>query len=54
MLLLLSAYFFQKNISGRLSECQNCLESDLARHLIEPDLGQNCLQWLSADDKSHL
>ena len=30
----------------------NSLEPDQARHFVEPDLGPNCLQRLSADDKS--
>ena len=34
--------FFRINFSGTLSECQ-----------LGPDLGPNCLQKLSADDKSH-
>ena len=28
----------------------NSLEPDLARHFVEPDLGPNCLNRLSADD----
>ena len=28
------------------------LDPDQARHIVEPDLGPNCLQKLSADDKS--
>ena len=30
----------------------NSLVSDQARHFVEPDLGPNCLQRLSADNKS--
>ena len=30
----------------------NSLDPDQARHLVVPDLGQNCLQRLSADDTS--
>ena len=28
------------------------LDPGQARQLVGPDLGPNCLQWLSADDKS--
>ena len=28
----------------------NSLDLDQARHFVEPELGQNCLQNLSADD----
>ena len=31
----------------------NSLEPDQARHIVEPDLGPNCLQTLSADNKCH-
>ena len=31
----------------------NCLDPDQDRHFVGPDLGPNCLQRLSADDKSH-
>ena len=30
----------------------NSLDPDQARHFVGPDLGPNCLQRLSADDKS--
>ena len=29
----------------------NSLDPDQARHFVGPDLGPNCLQWLSADNK---
>ena len=32
----------------------NSLDPDQARHFVGPDLGPNCLQRLSADDKSAL
>ena len=32
----------------------NSLDPDQARHYVGPDLGQNCLQRLGADDKSQL
>ena len=28
----------------------NNLDPDQAQHFVGPDLGPNCLQWLSADD----
>ena len=31
----------------------NSLDADQARRFVEPDLGPNCLQMLSADDNSH-
>ena len=31
----------------------NSLDQDQDRHSMGPDLGLNCLQRLSADDKSH-
>ena len=53
-------FFFQdqlfrkkKNISG-ISPVSNSLDPDQARHFVGPDLGPNCLQWLSADDTSRL
>ena len=51
MLLLSSADFFKKIISGTLSE-SNGSNQDQDRCSIGPDLGPNCLQRLSADDKS--
>ena len=30
----------------------NSLDPDRARHFVGPDLGPNCLQKLSADDRS--
>ena len=31
----------------------NSFDPDQDRHCVGPDLGQNCLQRVSADDKSH-
>ena len=31
----------------------NSLDPDQARHFVGPDLGPNCLQLLSADNKVH-
>ena len=44
----LNAVFFFNAI--RVS---NSLDPDQARHFVGSDLGPNCLQRLSADDKSH-
>ena len=41
-------FFFQKFISG-----SNCFNPDQDHHSVGPDLGLNCLQRLSVDDKSH-
>ena len=38
---------FQEN-----HQASNSFDQAKPRHLIKPDLGSNCLQWLSADDKS--
>ena len=54
-------FFFQKNLSGIFSKksfrntirVSNSLDPDQARHFVGPDLGPNCLQRLSADDKCH-
>ena len=43
---------FQKNISRTLS-VPNSLDSDQDRRIIGPDLGPNCLQSLSVDNKSY-
>ena len=45
MLLLLSADFFSISVS-------NGLVPDQGRRFVGPDLGPDCLQRLSADDKS--
>ena len=52
---LSSADFFQnllfrKILLGISSECQRGKDPDHALHFVEPDLGPNCLQRLSADD----
>ena len=43
--------FFQKKNSETLSE-SNGLDPDQDQHSVGPDLGLNCLQRLSADNKS--
>ena len=45
---------FQKNISETLSQVSNCLDPDQGQHSVSPDLGTNCLQKLSAGDRSPL
>ena len=43
---------FIKILSGTLSACQTVRDPDQARRSVGSDLGPNCLQRLSADDKS--
>ena len=57
MLWLSSADFFlnylsQKIISVTHIKGSNGLDPDQGRHSVGPDLGPNCLQRISADDKS--
>ena len=57
MLLLSSAdfsnkVFLKKNFRNTIS-VSNSLDPDQDLHSVGPDLGSNCLQRLSADDKSH-
>ena len=59
MILLSSADFFQnllfsKNSFRNTISVSNGLDPDQDRHFVSPDLGPNCLQKLSADDKSPL
>ena len=56
MIFLLSADFFQNQLFRKKKIrntiwVSNCLDLDQARHYVGPDLGPNCLQRLSADDK---
>ena len=44
--------FFLKKKFQEYHSVNNNLGPDLARHFVEPDLDPNCLQRLSADDKS--
>ena len=48
----LSADFFSKSTLSKNSfiRVSNSLDPDQARHFVEPDLGPNYLQRLSADD----
>ena len=54
---LSSAVFFLQNqlFQNILSEtplgCQTVLDADEVRHFVGPDLGPNCLNGLSVDDK---
>ena len=54
---LSSAAFFSKSIFSENSvrntiRLSNSLDPDQDRYLVGPDLGPNCLQRLSADNKS--
>ena len=42
-----------KNSFGNTIRVSNGLDPDQDRHSVGPDLGPNCLQRLSAVDKSH-
>ena len=57
MLLLSSADFFSNLTFSKYSfrntiRVSNYLDPDQDRHFVGPDLGSNCLQRLSAEDKS--
>ena len=41
---------FLKNYFRNTIRVANSLDPDQAQHFVEPDLGPNCLQKLSADD----
>ena len=43
--------FFSKNSFRNTIRKSNSLDSDQDRHFVGPDLGTNCLQRLSADEK---
>ena len=45
---------FSKNSFGNTIKMSTCLDTDQDRHSARPDLGPNCLQRLSADDKRRL
>ena len=59
MLVLSSAdFFFRKKIVSKTYirntigiNVSNCLDPDQDRHFVCPDLGPNCLQSLSAEDR---
>ena len=57
MLLLLSADFFSKlpfsnNSFRNTIRVSNGLDTDKDQHYVGPDLGPNCLERLSADNKN--
>ena len=45
--------FYFQNSFGNTIRVSNSLDPDQDRHCVGPDLGPNCLQRLSADDKGH-
>ena len=49
--LIFKMNFFKKSIRNTV-RVSNSLDLDQDRHFVGPDLGPNCLQKLSADDKS--
>ena len=51
---LFSKSTFSKNSSMNTIRVSNSLDPDQARHFVEPDLGPNCLQRLSADDTTRV
>ena len=55
VLLLSADFFFKINFFKKYFRniiiVSNSLDPDQARHSVGPDLGSNCLQRLSADDK---
>ena len=57
MLFLSSAdyfqFFFSKNSFKNTTIVSKGLDPDQKRQFVGPDLDPNCLQSLSADDKSH-
>ena len=44
-------FFFQKSFRTTI-RVSNGLDPDQDGHDVRPDLGSNCLQWLSADGKN--
>ena len=53
-LLIFSKLTFSKNSFSNTISVSNLLDPDQDRHCVGPDLGPNCLQRLSADEKSPL
>ena len=51
--LLFSKIYFSKNYFMNTIRNSNCLDSEQDRLSVGPDLGPNCLQWLSADYKKN-
>ena len=50
MLFFFQNQIFSKNSLKNTIQVSNSLDPDLARQYVGPDLGPNCLHWLSADD----
>ena len=48
-----SSLTFSKKLFRNTIGVPNSLDPDEDRHSVPPDLDPNCLQMLSADDKSH-
>ena len=46
-----SVDFFQNHLFRKILSVSNTLDPDQARHFVGPNVGPNCLQGLSADDK---
>ena len=46
-------YFFSKYSFRNNIRVSNSLDPDQAGHFVGPDLGSNCLQKLSSEDKIH-
>ena len=52
LLTFLKIIFFKKSFRNTI-RVPNGLDPDQDQHSVSPDLGPNCLQRLSADDKGH-
>ena len=49
----MSKFTFSKNSLGNTIRVSNSLDQDQNQHSVDSDIGLNCLQRLSAYDKSH-
>ena len=52
LLTFFSKLTFSKTVFRKTVSVSNGLDLDQDRHFVSPDLGPNCLQRLSADNKS--
>ena len=52
LLFFLKKINFCENSFKKTIIVTNSLDPDQVRHFVGPDLAQNCLQWLSADNTS--
>ena len=52
-MLIFSKLTFSKNYFRNTIRVSNNMDPDQDRQNVNPDLGRNCLQRLSTDDKSH-